>query len=102
MFDLRQVGRESRLQIIIHRASGEAFPLPKKIVVMRDGRKPGLADHFRHRQAQRHVHREREDVLWNQHFQLKFFDEAINFVLELLFNRLHPVRHRARPSLFSE
>ena len=102
MLDVRQVGRKRGTQIVVHRARRETVAFPSKIVVMGDGWQPRLRDDLGHRQAERNVHRNRQNVLRHEHFNLEFLNEAIQLVLELVLDHLNLAGHRARADRLAE
>ena len=65
-------------------------------MMMRDGRDSGLRENFRHRQTQRHVHRNGEDILGNQELEIKAFHEPIDARLESRLDFVNAVRHFSR------
>ena len=58
-----QRGRKRRLQIIADAIQREALAFPGEVVVVGDGGQAGFRNHLGHRQPERHMHRDRQDVL---------------------------------------
>src|SRR2546430_15086465 len=88
MLGARQRRRKGGLEIVVDGAAGEPTAYPGKIVVMRDGGQAGLSDDLGHGQPQRHMHRDGEDVLRDEYFDLEFLEKPVEFVLEPLLDRL--------------
>ena len=86
---------ERGAQIIIHRTDDEAFAFPREVVMMRDGGQAGFRDELGHGEAERHVHRDRQDVLRDQHIDLEFLDEPVEFILQRLLEGLDFIGHFA-------
>lgn len=63
--------------------------------MMRDGRQAGFGDHFRHRQAERDMHGDGQDVFRHEHLQLEAVNKPVQLILEPLFDGLNLVSELA-------
>ena len=95
MFHVVEQRRKGGLEVVVDGVEGEALALPGKVVVVGDDGDGGFGDHLGHGQPQRHVHRDGQDVLRHQDFELELLDEAIEFVLEPFLDGLNLVGHGA-------
>ncbi len=88
MLHLVEERREGGLKVVVDSIQREALPLPGKVVMMGDHGQRGFGDYLGHRQAERNVHWDSQDVLGQKDFDLELLDEAVNLVLEALFEGL--------------
>ena len=87
--------REGGLEVVVDGVEGEALALPGKVVVVRDDGEGGFRNHLGHRQPQRDMHRDGQDIFRHQHFESELLDETVEVVLEPLLDGLNLVRDGA-------
>lgn len=89
MLKMGQRGRKGCRQIIRARRDGEPFALPGKVVMVRNGGNPRLCDHLGDGQSEWDMHRNGENILRDEHLEIKPRDEGVEGVLETFLELMH-------------
>ena len=90
---VRQAGRKRHIQVVLDCPDRKARALPVEIMMVGNRRHLRLGHKLGDRNAERHVHRDRQDVLRDQNIDLIVLNESIQGALQIIRHFTDPRGH---------